>query len=385
VTGAFEMRILIITGIFPPDIGGPATYVPQVAKALVDQGHQITVLTLSDCIGHNDAQYNFQVVRLPHRAFNPRRWLRTIAQIVRLGREADVLFVNGLAMEAVLANLWLQKAMVQKVVGDLAWEWATNRGWVKDSFEDFQHRRYGCKVEALKALRTWWTLKADQLIVPSHYLARWIVQWGVSAERIVVIYNGLEPFDRIQPAEVPLQTPVKVVTVGRLIPLKRVDKVMEAVAKCDGVGLVIVGEGSERRQLEELLRAYNLANRVYFAGQRSKAETLALMAACDLFVLNSTHEAFPHVLLEAMSLGLPVIVTAVGGTTEIVQDGENGRLIPPAEDGKLSEALLKLVASPLERRRLATGGKDTLQRFNPRRMLEETQAVLWKHVSMRKR
>jgi hypothetical protein len=58
------MRILIITGIFPPDIGGPATYVPQVAKALADQGHQITVLTLSDCIGHNDGAYNFRVVRL---------------------------------------------------------------------------------------------------------------------------------------------------------------------------------------------------------------------------------------------------------------------------------------------------------------------------------
>jgi glycosyltransferase involved in cell wall biosynthesis len=378
------MRILIISGIFPPDIGGPATYVPQVAKALVDQGHRVTVLTLSDRIDHHDGQYSFRVVRLPRWVFKPQRWLRTMAQIVRLGREADVLFVNGLAMEAVLANLWLRKAMVQKVVGDLAWEWATNRGWVKDSFEDFQQRRYSCKVEALKALRAWWTRKADQLIVPSRYLARWIAQWGVPDERIVVIYNALEPVDDIQPAVVPLQTPVKVVTVGRLIPLKRVDKVMEAVSQCDGVGLVIVGDGSERQRLEELVPAYGLANRVYFAGQRSKVETLALMAACDLLVLNSTHEAFPHVLLEAMSLGLPVIATAVGGTPEIVQDGANGRLIPLAEEGMLSEVLVKLVASPVERQSLINAGRYTTQRFSHGRMLEETEAVLWKNASIQK-
>jgi glycosyltransferase involved in cell wall biosynthesis len=379
------MRILIITGIFPPDIGGPATYVPQVAKALVDRGHQITVLTLSDRIYHNDGHYSFRVVRLPRWGFKPRRWLHTMAQIVRLGRKADVLFVHGLAMETVLANLWLRKAMVQKVVGDLAWEWATNRGWVTDSFEEFQQRRYSYKVEALKALRAWWTRKADQLIVPSRHLARWIAQWGVSEERIAIIHNALEPFDRIQPAEVPLQTPVKVVTVGRLIPLKRVDKVMEAVAKCAGVGLVIVGDGSERQRLEELVPVYGLANRVYFAGQRSTAETLALMAACDLFVLNSTHEAFPHVLLEAMSLGLPAIVTAVGGISEIVKDGENGRLIPPAAEGMLCGVLSKLLSSPLERRRLTSGARYTIQGFSHVRMLEGTEAVLWRSASMRKR
>jgi glycosyltransferase involved in cell wall biosynthesis len=376
VRGATGLRILIITGIFPPDIGGPATYVPQVAKALVDRGHHITVLTLSDRIDHNDGPYSFRVVRLPRWVFKPRRWLRTITQIVRLGREADVLFVNGLAIEAVSANLWLRKPMVQKVVGDLAWEWATNRGWVEDGFEEFQRKRYRCKVEALRALRAWWTCNAEQLIVPSRYLARWVAQWGVPEERIAVIYNALELVKDTQPAAVPLQTCFKVITASRLIPLKRVDNVIEAVAKCDDVGLVVVGDGPERGRLEELVQAYGLADRVYFAGQRSKAETLSFMAACDLFVLNSTHETFPHVLLEAMSLGLPVIATAVGGTPEVVKDGENGRLILPTDNGALSEALLKLLSASAERRHLASEARHTTQRFDPRRMVEETEAVL---------
>jgi glycosyltransferase involved in cell wall biosynthesis len=268
--------------------------------------------------------------------------------------------------------------MVQKVVGDLAWEQASNRGWVRDGFEEFQKKRYGFKVVLLKVLRTWWTRQADTVIVPSCYLARWVIQWGVPEERIVPIYNALKPMKRLQTTDLPLSTSIKVVTVGRLVSWKGVDKVLEAVAHCDRVGVAIVGDGPERERLLELAKALSMGDRVYFAGKRRKAETLALMTMCDIFVLNSSYEGFPHVVLEAMSLGLPVVVTAVGGTLEIVQDGENGILIPPEGTSALREALLKLVSSPAERRRLADGAQRTLERFNLSRMVSETEEVLWK-------
>jgi glycosyltransferase involved in cell wall biosynthesis len=370
------VRILITTGIFPPDIGGPATYVPQVAAALAERGHQITVLTLSGRLDGHYHTYSFRVVRLPRRIFKPWRWFRTVLSLIWLGRNADVWFVNGLAMESVLANFLLRKPMVQKIVGDLAWEQATNSGWVMDSFERFQEKRYSLKVESLKTLRTWWTRKADKVIVPSRYLARWVQGWGVPEDRIIVIYNALEPLDGIRPAEVPLQTPVKAVTVGRLISWKRVDQIIEAIAWCNGMGLVIVGDGPKREPLEELARTLGLADRIYFAGQRSKTETLSLMAACDLFVLNSTYEGFPHVVLEAMGLGLPAVVTAVGGTPEVVQDGKNGLLIDPMANAELSERLLQLIPSPLQRQRLARKAKHTVERFRLSVMLAETEAVL---------
>jgi glycosyltransferase involved in cell wall biosynthesis len=377
------MRILIVTGIFPPDIGGPATYVPQVAAALVEHGHQITVLTLSECIdGHDDA-CPFRVVRLPRRLFKPSRWLRTIATLIRLGRKAEVLFVNGLAMEAVLANVVLRRPIVQKVVGDWAWERATNRGWVKDSFEEFQTRRYSLKVETLKALRTCWTCKAAMVIAPSRYLARWVGGWGVPQDKIVVIYNALEPCNGIRPAEVPLQTAVKLVTVGRLVAWKRVDKVIEAIEPLDQIGLVIIGDGPERGYLESLVRRLELTDRIYFAGQKNKAEMLSLMAACDLFVLNSTYEGFPHVVLEAMSASLPVLATAVGGTPEVVQGGENGLLIRPTNNGALSDALSELVSSRSTRQRLASAAKRTVKRFQLSAMVEATEAVLRNSISLR--
>src|SRR4029077_21032506 len=138
---------------------------------------------------------------------------------------------------------------------------------------------------------------------------------------------------------------IKVVTVGRLVPWKQVDQLIKAIAECDEAGLVVVGDGPDRERLEQLARGGNLGDRVYFAGQRKQEETVSLMAACDLFVLNSTYEGLPHVVLEAMSAGLPVVATAVGGTPEVVSDGENGMLIMPDANDLLSKTLAELVSS----------------------------------------
>jgi glycosyltransferase involved in cell wall biosynthesis len=368
-------RVLIVTGIFPPDIGGPATYVPAISRELVKHGHKVTVVTLSDALGHEDRSYPFRVVRLRRGMFKPLRVLLTVVTLLRWGRQADVVFANGLCLEAVVANFFLRKPLVQKIVGDWAWERATNKDWVKDTFEEFQRTRHGLKVEALKTLRNFCVRCADTLIVPSRYLARAVADWGVPERRVIVIYNAIDSVS-FSPAHIPLSTKIKLVTVSRLIALKQIDQLIRAVFECDETGLVIVGEGPERERLEEVVRVHNLADRVYFAGQRSKAEALALMAGCDLFVLNSTHEGFPHVVLEAMSLGLPVLATAVGGTPELVRDGENGVLIAPNANGALSKTLMKLVSSSVERQRLAAGAKRTVERFRHSAMVEETQNVL---------
>jgi glycosyltransferase involved in cell wall biosynthesis len=333
--------------------------------------------------------YPFEVVRLPRQAFKPWRWLLTMLTVIRLGRRADVLFVNGLALEAVLANIVLRKPLVQKIVGDVAWERASNWGWVHDSFEDFQKQSYGLKIQALKAMRAWCSRQADQVIVPSHYLAGWVQAWGVRSDKIAVIYNAITlsspstgegqgggERQALTTVSLPLSTPINVVTVGRLVPWKQVDRIIQAIAHLDGVGLVIIGDGAERGALENLARSMGLTDRVYFAGQRGHAETLALMAACDLFVLNSTYEGFPHVVLEAMALGLPVVATAVGGTPELVQDGVNGRLISPDARAVLAEILLKLTASPQERQRLATAARKTVDCFRHSRMVVDTAALL---------
>jgi glycosyltransferase involved in cell wall biosynthesis len=369
------INILIVTGIFPPDIGGPATYVPSMASELLKRGHRITVVTLSDRLDHDDRSYTFPVHRIRRSLAKPLRLLFTVLRILREGRCAQVLYVNGLYLEAVIANYLLRKPMVQKIVGDWAWERATNKGWVKDTFEEFQKRGYGVKIELLKALRSFCVSRADTVIVPSQYLARAVTHWGVPNTKTIVVYNAVE-LPSLARSTIPLSTRFKIVTVGRLVPWKQLNHLIEAVSECEDAGLVIVGDGPERSRLEALARQRQLADRVYFAGQRSKEETFGLMSACDLFVLNSTYEGFPHVVLEAMSAGLPVVATEVGGTPELVRDGENGLLIAANANGALSKTLMKLVTSSEERQRLAAGAQETTQRFRRSTMIEATEATL---------
>ena len=170
------MKILLVTGIFPPDIGGPATYVPKIAASLANRGHEVLVLTTSEPENLSDdtPSYPFQVVRMNRRVPLWRRPALYLKYILHYGRDVDVIYANGIFLETALANRWLQKPLAIKVVSDPAWERARNRGWVQDNFEVFQQQRYNLKVETLKAIRTWSIRQADKAIVPSNYLARWV-------------------------------------------------------------------------------------------------------------------------------------------------------------------------------------------------------------------
>jgi glycosyltransferase involved in cell wall biosynthesis len=372
------MEILITTGIFPPDIGGPATYVPTIAKALAERGHQVTVLTTSEPenLQWDDSIYPFLVFRINRRQKIWLRSLKCIAEILRLGRTANVIYANGIYFEATIASKFLRKPLVMKIVGDEAWERSVRRGWTKDNFEDFQQRCQSWQAELLKRHRSWVVRQADRVIVPSQYLANWIVKWGVPTERIAVIYNAAEIPDGVEPLPIPLKTPVKAVTVGRLVPWKQVDGLIEALREIPELGLVVVGNGPERPRLERIAQELGVSGRVYFAGQRSKRETLSLMAACDLFVLNSTYEGLPHTVLEAMALGLPVIATAVGGTPEVVRDGETGVLVH-SENKALEEALRTLVTDEKARQRLGEKARKWVHEcVNFEVMVTSTEKVL---------
>src|SRR5262245_44818031 len=115
------MRVLIVTGIFPPDCGGPATFVPRIAEALVKRRHEVQVVTLSDVLDQSQG-YTFAVRRI--RRSTPRfiRVCRLVLQLTTLGKKADVVFVNGLALESAIAKFVNRKPIVLKIVGDLAWE-----------------------------------------------------------------------------------------------------------------------------------------------------------------------------------------------------------------------------------------------------------------------
>jgi glycosyltransferase involved in cell wall biosynthesis len=373
------MRICLPTGIFPPDIGGPASYVPRIAKALVERGHEVEVITLSDA-PHDDTRYPFVVQRIPRGMSRLPRMAKAIARIARAAGRAEVVFANGLFIEAVLARGLVRRPLVMKVVGDWAWERATLNRQTEDGLEDFQTRRQRARVEAAKRLRARVTRRAQHVIVPSQYLADIVCGWGVEPERVSVIYNAPD-LATPQNVDLPPFNGMTLATVGRLVPHKGIDQLLRAISTIPNVRLLIAGTGPLRNALEKATAELGLQSRVIFLGTLSREAVAGLLRQADLMVLNSTYEGLPHVVLEAFAAGTPVLATRVGGTPEAVAHGVSGWLIPSGDEAELGRAIRLLLEDSALRDRLREAGRRLLtQRFRWETLVEQTLAVLEGHT-----
>ncbi|MCR6629433.1 MAG: glycosyltransferase family 4 protein [Magnetospirillum sp.] len=362
------MNVLFVTGIFPPDLGGPATYVPAMASALQHRGHRIVaVVTLAERGAESGSPWPYPVVRLPRRQWRPVRMVRTIATITRLARDADVIYLNGLVLEGIVASRLAGRPSVVKVVGDLIWEKARNAAATTLTIDAFQSAALPWRWRMLRRLQALYTGAATRVLTPSHYLGRIVQGWGVPAGRIDVVHNAVEV-----PAPAPNVKPeFDLVTVARLVPWKGLAELVD-LAKARGWRLKIVGDGPLRRELEE-----RAGGAVVFAGQVPQACVADEIRSGRVFVLNSSYEGLPHIVLEAKAAGVPVIATAVGGTPETITHGVDGVLIPHGDPAALEQAVGALLADETACRRLAAqGAGQVAQLFSFDHMVAETEAVL---------
>ncbi|MPZ57881.1 MAG: glycosyltransferase [Rhizobiales bacterium] len=234
------MKILFVTGIFPPDHGGPARYVPSMAAELKRRGHEVvTIVTLSDRLDCDDSAYGFPIVRLRRSLSRPVRVLQTIWTITRHARRADVAYLNGLVLEGIVATRLLGRTRaVIKVVGDLIWERARNSGATELDLDAFQVAPLLLRWRILRWLQGWYTARAELVIVPSEYLATVVCGWGVDPGKVRVIRNAVP-----LPPPAPAITPsYDLVTVARLVPWKGVADLIDVAAE-NGWSLRVVGDG----------------------------------------------------------------------------------------------------------------------------------------------
>lgn len=364
-TTAALPAVLVATGIYPPDIGGPATYTKLLEAVLPAQGIDVRVVPFT------------AFRRLAHGV----RHLAYFRSVFREAREAQMIFAQdpvSVGLPALLAARLRGKPFVVKIVGDYAWEQAVARFGVGDLLDDFVRRRYGFRVQALKYLEAFVAMRADRIIVPSDYL-KWIVTaWGVPAEKITRVYNAFP--DAALLAAKQKHTGYTVVSVGRLVPWKGFPAVIEAVhvlrAEIPDVHLHIIGEGPDRPRLEVTVHKLGLRSSVTLHGALSHAETLSRMRAADVFVLNTAYEGFSHQLLEAFSVGTPVITTLAGGNAEIVRDRENALGVPYNDVAALADALRQLRRDPALCTTLVERAAQDVSAFTRARMLQETTAIL---------
>lgn len=364
------MKVLIATGIYPPSVGGPATY----SKFLYDNlpKHDIDVVVAS-----------FDNLRsLP---VGVRHFLYFIKLLID-GIGTDVIYAQdpvSVGYPAMWASKILKKKFVLKIVGDYAWEQGVQRFGVKDLLDDFVKDmvEYDPKVLRMKKIQKKVAESADKIIVPSRYLKKIVGQWGVKENKINVVFNAfegvetnLERSDHLRD-EVGFVGPT-IVTSGRLVPWKGFETLISVVEELKDeikyLKLIIIGSGPDKLKLENLVSKKQLFKNVQITGSMDKADLFKFISAADLFVLNTGYEGFSHQLLEVLALGTPIVTTNVGGNPELIRDNENGLLVNYEDKKEIKDAIRKILNDKELADKLVKNGKKSVEEFSIERMITET-------------
>jgi glycosyltransferase involved in cell wall biosynthesis len=195
---------------------------------------------------------------------------------------------------------------------------------------------------------------------------------GLAAGSVRTIHNGV-PDARLEPARRSRPGPL-IGAIGRLEHQKGFDILLRALPEVPGAGLCVVGEGGERRQLEELAHKLGVAERVTWEGWSDNPRSY--LGAFDVLAFPSRFEGFPLAVLEALLARSAVVATDVGSVAEVVVGGETGLLVPPEDPAALAAALRRLLAEPPLRQRLGEQGRQlVLDRFTARHMTNAFESL----------
>jgi glycosyltransferase involved in cell wall biosynthesis len=345
--------VLVVSGIWPPDVGGPASHAPAVAVFLAGRGHHVEVVTTAEQAPASESYPVFFVSRgLPPGLLH----LRTADLVRRRARRADVVYTTGMLTRSSTGARAARRPFVVKLTADPAFERARRRGLVQGDVIAFQHGGGGRRADLLRASRERALRAAAYVVCPSEFLLRLVLSWGVPADRAGVLRNPAPALDGLADRETLRDrlglTGPTLAFAGRLTVQKSLDTALRALREVPEAALVVAGDGPEREPLERLARELGVNERTRFLGPKPRTEVLELFRAADAAVLPSAWENFPHTVVEALAVGTPVVAAAVGGVGEVVEDGSNGLLVAPGDETAFAAAVARIVADPALRARL---------------------------------
>ena len=372
------MKIAIASGIYPPDIGGPATYSQLIARKLIKQGIDITIICYSDNKKEFiDQEEKFKIVRISRKHNILFRYWLYFWNLFKLAKNADIIYAQGplsAGLPAMLVSKILKKKFMIKIVGDYAWEQGVNQVGIKDLIEEFQKKKYNSKIERIRRIQKKVCTEADKIIVPSEFLKRIVRGWGVDENKIFVVYNSVAGIEDIK-GDLKIVGDV-IISGGRLEPWKGMVTLIEIMPdllkKNPNFRLIIVGRGPESNNLKFKIKNLNLEKEVKLIDRLTHRELLEYLKASKIFVLNSGYEGFPHMVLEAMAMDLPVIASNTCGNPEIIKHGENGLLVGYNNKEQIKNAILRIWNDKNLREKLINNGYKTLGKFTLEKMINET-------------
>ncbi len=350
---ALSLRVGLVTGIFPPDIGGPATFIPMLMTELESSKINYTVVTLSSQGPIFSQKDSNLVIRIPRTLPKPLRMLFTVIVIFYLSFSVKRFYVNGLYEEFTLGNLFFRRRSVVKIVGDPIWERFRNRDNSQVGIVDFNYRGMSLVWRLQRVLLNFSLNQSSVLVVPGKELKKVIESWGLKP-KVIHINNGVY----LQPTLDQKRTECAIV-VSRLVNWKNIHKALVACHTA-GITLLIFGEGPELEKLKAIQES--LESSTEFFPSLSRAETTEMMRSHKYFLLLSEYEGQSFALLEAMSMGMVVVVSDITANTDIVENELNGLVVNASSQEDINQALLKVSRNTLLQERIKVNSQEYIAR-----------------------
>jgi glycosyltransferase involved in cell wall biosynthesis len=374
---AVRPRVLrIITRL---NVGGPATHVILADRGLRERGWE--TLLVHGIVEPDEAEVPLQDVDLPMtrlstlaRPIRPAADARALAEIARLIRSYRPHIIHTHLSKAGLLGRTAAMFVSSPAVRVHTFHGTVFGGYFGESTSGIIQR-----TERFLGHRT------DRVVALSERQRQELLDYGIAPEdriRIVPLGLDLDRFAGIDRAgaRAALGIPadaVAVMAIGRLVPIKRIDRLVRAVAvaarSAPAIRLYLVGDGGERPALEALSGSLGLSDRVTFAGW--SADTPRWYAAADMVALTSDREGTPLALIEAASAGRATVAADVGGVADIVVDGETGFVVPHDDGEALAAALTRLALDPALRQRLGAAAPARARGFAASRLVDDLDAL----------
>jgi glycosyltransferase involved in cell wall biosynthesis len=373
------VRVLVVSGIWPPDVGGPASHAPEVAGFLHGRGHRVEVVTTAD---RAPAQEAYEVKWVSRHLPVGVRHVRGGLLIRERAARADVVYTTGMFGRSALGSRLARTPYVLKLTADPAHERARRRGFSEGNVAEFQSEQGGLHVRALRAARDAELSGAAHVFSPSAYLRDLAIGWGVDAGRVEVLPNPAPALPELPSRDEARRRfnvdGATLVFAGRLTAQKSLGLALEALAATDGVTLLLAGEGDERAALERRTADLGLNGRVSFLGPQRRERVLELFRAADALLLTSSWENFPHTVVEALAVGTPVLATVAGGVGEVVEDGRNGLLVSPGDVIALAKAIDRFFGDERLQASLRAASAPSVAKYAPERIYARLEEMLRK-------
>jgi len=374
------MKVALINSFFPPWRGGAETYAFNLARALAERGHEVTVQCGSDPLPAGRCyEYGFQIVRhrILTRVYGTPVMPGLVKELARV--KSDIL--HGNFPSPYIAFMVAATSRNRKIPAVLTWH--------NDLPPVTSGARFLIEMHDRAVLPRYITTYRRVISTSGYYAERSrilsslgklvrVVPNGVNCDRFNPLNDGSKVREKLN-----LRSRFTIVFVAALTKWHRykgLDVLLHAVRNLPeklNCILMIVGEGELKSHYNALSHHLGIDRRVMFVGDVGDAELPEYYSASNVLILPSkdSSEGFGLTLLEANATGIPVIASRVGGIPSVVKDGYNGILVPPNDPQALSKAILTLITDPKKAREMGRNGRKFAKTRDWKKTAAETEAV----------